>query len=209
MSQANVKEALLATIEGLKANPSASNVVFRAETRWVEDVLCSASIRDFPAFAVDEPPELGGKDSAANPVELVLAALGTVAGAALLATISLDQFQLMIGLLVICASLALTFYRPKEQRKRPLLGNFTGLVSGLMNGAFAIPGPAVIIYAVATESEPARSRALLMTFFLFSAAIALASFGKARCAGGACQKLHAKARFKIIEAATNGRFHHT
>jgi hypothetical protein len=32
MSQANVKEALLATIEGLKANSSASNVVFRAET---------------------------------------------------------------------------------------------------------------------------------------------------------------------------------
>jgi putative redox protein len=77
MSQANVKQALLATIEGLKENPSASNVVFRAETKWVEDVLCSASIRDFPAFSVDEPPELGGKDSAANPVELVLAALGT------------------------------------------------------------------------------------------------------------------------------------
>ena len=77
MSQENVKEVLLATIEGLKANPAASKVVFRAETKWVEDVLCSASIRDFPAFAVDEPPELGGKDSAINPVELVLAALGT------------------------------------------------------------------------------------------------------------------------------------
>ena len=77
MSQENVKQALLATIEGLKENPSTSSVVFRAETKWVEDVLCSASIRDFPAFGVDEPPELGGKDSAANPVELVLAALGT------------------------------------------------------------------------------------------------------------------------------------
>ena len=77
MSQENVKQALLATIEGLKENPAASNVVFRAETKWVEDVLCSVSIRDFPAFSIDEPPELGGKDSAYNPVELVLAALGT------------------------------------------------------------------------------------------------------------------------------------
>ena len=77
MSQENVKAALLATIEGIKENPTSSNVVFRAETKWVEDVLCSASIRDFPAFAIDEPPELGGKDASYNPVELVLAALGT------------------------------------------------------------------------------------------------------------------------------------
>lgn len=77
MSQEKVKEALLATIESLKENPSASNVVFRAETKLVEDVQCSVSIRDFPAFTIDEPPELGGKDSSYNPVELVLAALGT------------------------------------------------------------------------------------------------------------------------------------
>lgn len=77
MSQANVKESLLSTINGLKENPAASSVVFRAKTRWVEDVLCSVSIRDFPEFSVDEPPELGGKDASYNPVELVLAALGT------------------------------------------------------------------------------------------------------------------------------------
>jgi len=77
MSQSNVKESLLNTINHLKENPSASNVVFRAETKLVEDVLCSVSIRDFPKFAIDEPPELGGKDSSFNPVELVLAALGT------------------------------------------------------------------------------------------------------------------------------------
>jgi putative redox protein len=77
MSQANVKEALLTTINNLKENPAASSVVFRAETKWVEDVLCSVSIRDFPEFSIDEPPELGGKDASYNPVELILAALGT------------------------------------------------------------------------------------------------------------------------------------
>jgi putative redox protein len=77
MSQATVKEALMATIGAIKENPSTSSVVFRASTKLEEDVRCSANIRDFPAFYIDEPPELGGQDSAANPVELVLAALGT------------------------------------------------------------------------------------------------------------------------------------
>lgn len=77
MTQATVKEALQATIGALTENPSASSVVFRASTKLEEDVRCSVSIRDFPSFAIDEPPELGGQDSAPNPVELVLAALGT------------------------------------------------------------------------------------------------------------------------------------
>lgn len=77
MSQANVKAALLNTIEGIKSNPSLSSVVFRADTQWEEDVRCSAKIRDFEPLVIDEPPELGGQDSAANPVELVLVALGT------------------------------------------------------------------------------------------------------------------------------------
>lgn len=77
MSQATVKDALLKTIVGIETNPSHSNVVFRAQTEWAEDVRCTYTVRDFPPVTVDEPPELGGKDSAANPVELVLAALGT------------------------------------------------------------------------------------------------------------------------------------
>jgi uncharacterized membrane protein YfcA len=48
-----------------------------------------------------------------------------------------------------------------------------------MNGAFAIPGPAVIVFAVATQPDPERSRALLMTFFLFSATAGLLSYSAA------------------------------
>ncbi|MFK5948784.1 MAG: OsmC family protein [Methylococcales bacterium] len=77
MSQANVKEALLNTINGIKEDPASSMVVFRAETKWEEDVRCFVSIRDFPKFTIDEPPELGGQDSAMNPVEMVLGALGS------------------------------------------------------------------------------------------------------------------------------------
>lgn len=77
MSQASVKQALLKTIGGIQANPKTAKVVFRAATEWVEDVRCSASVRNFAPMAIDEPPELGGQDSAPNPVELVLVALGT------------------------------------------------------------------------------------------------------------------------------------
>lgn len=77
MSQASVKEALSKTIAGIQANPAGSNVVFRAETEWVEDVRCTARVRDFAPMTIDEPSELGGQDSASNPVELVLVALGT------------------------------------------------------------------------------------------------------------------------------------
>lgn len=76
MSQDSVKTALLSTIEGIKNNPALAKVVFRADTNWEEDVRCRAQIRDFEPFTLDEPPELGGQDSAANPVELVLVALG-------------------------------------------------------------------------------------------------------------------------------------
>ncbi len=77
MTQATVKAALLKTIEGIQSNPKTSNVVFRAETVLVEDVRCSVKIRDFAPITIDEPPELGGNNAGVNPVELVLAALGT------------------------------------------------------------------------------------------------------------------------------------
>ncbi|MHB1231912.1 MAG: OsmC family protein [Burkholderiales bacterium] len=77
MSQATVKAALLSTIESIKANPGVARLVFRADTELVEDVRCSAKVRDFAPMLVDEPPELGGQDAAMNPVELVLVALGT------------------------------------------------------------------------------------------------------------------------------------
>jgi len=75
-SQEAVKTALLKTIEGIKSGNAAPNVVFRAATRLEENVRCHAKVRKFEMM-VDEPPELAGGDTAMNPVELVLVALGT------------------------------------------------------------------------------------------------------------------------------------
>jgi len=107
---------------------------------------------------------------------VVMSLIGTMLGAWALTYISPDQFKLWIGISVIAACAALTFYRPKKRDPNVAVGSGVGLSSGLLNGAFAIPGPPIIIYAIATESEPARSRALLMTFFLFSAVIGLSSY---------------------------------
>jgi putative redox protein len=77
MSQESVRDALTRTIANINTNPKLSNVVFKAETEWEKDTLCNVRIREFPGFKIDEPPELGGQDTAPNPVEMVLAALGT------------------------------------------------------------------------------------------------------------------------------------
>lgn len=77
MSQETVKKALQQTIEAITKNPKCSKAVFRASTELVEDVRCSVAVREFEPMTVDEPAELGGTNQAANPVELVLGALGT------------------------------------------------------------------------------------------------------------------------------------
>ncbi len=75
MSQ--LKNSLLETIEGIKRNPDAAKVMFRAKTKLIDGVRCHAKVRDFAALVVDEPPTLGGADQGMNPVELIAAALGT------------------------------------------------------------------------------------------------------------------------------------
>ncbi len=76
MSQETLKTALSKTVQGIQANPAMSRVVFEAQTALVEDVRCTGHVRNFAPIVVDEPPELGGQDKGANPVELLLVALG-------------------------------------------------------------------------------------------------------------------------------------
>ncbi|MBU2551994.1 MAG: OsmC family protein [Proteobacteria bacterium] len=72
-----VKEAFETLQARVSANPGGSESVFTIRTALIEDVTCEARIRDFPPLTIDEPPSMGGTDSGPNPVELVLAALGT------------------------------------------------------------------------------------------------------------------------------------
>jgi uncharacterized membrane protein YfcA len=110
---------------------------------------------------------------------VLLAWLGTALGAALLTAMSSAHFQLWTGLTVLLACLVIILSRPAAPlRNRPLtLG--AGLLSGLMNGALAMPGPPMIVYALLTEFDPLRSRALLMIFFTVSSLLGLCSYAVA------------------------------
>lgn len=63
------------TIERQEPETSASSMaVFETKTEWKEGLRADVIARQF-TIAVDEPPELGGADSAPNPMELLLAGL--------------------------------------------------------------------------------------------------------------------------------------
>lgn len=115
---------------------------------------------------------------------LVSAAIGTVLGVFILPYIPTGIFQVCVGLSVLIACAGLALRRPLEPVRRSLLAWSSGLVSGVMNGALAIPGPPMIIYVMLTEPDPKQSRALLMAFFMASSALALASYTAAGIAQG-------------------------
>jgi putative redox protein len=64
------------TASALRAAPDSSVVTFRAESRQKSGLRSDVQVRTFE-LPVDEPPALGGQDSAPNPVEYALAALAT------------------------------------------------------------------------------------------------------------------------------------
>ncbi len=104
------------------------------------------------------------------------AVLGTVVGAQILHTLDADLFKVLIGSLTILAGLVLTRIRPRPRKRGRLAKTAAGIFSGLVNGAFAIPGPPVIIYALAAEASPDRTRSFLVVFFTFSGVVALSVY---------------------------------
>lgn len=69
-------DAVADLTNAVRANPAAASTVWRADVTWQGGFQSSAQIRAFPPVHSDEPPALGGNDSAPNPVEQLLAALG-------------------------------------------------------------------------------------------------------------------------------------
>jgi len=63
-----------ATASAVDADPSSATVVFRTEGSSTAGVASTLRARQH-SLSVDEPPTLGGDDTAANPVEYALAAL--------------------------------------------------------------------------------------------------------------------------------------
>ncbi len=77
MSQEKLKTTLVGVIEAIKEKPDIAKKVFRAETALVDDLRCTGKVREFDTLNIDEPTELGGSNTAMNPLEMALVALGT------------------------------------------------------------------------------------------------------------------------------------
>jgi uncharacterized OsmC-like protein len=72
-----IQQAIQTLTGAITKNPAAAKAVFRAATVSASDSFATEStIRGFQVLN-DEPVDLGGSDTAPNPVEAVLAALGS------------------------------------------------------------------------------------------------------------------------------------
>jgi uncharacterized OsmC-like protein len=69
-------EAVTALTEVVRADASAGATSWRADVAWRGAFRSTAKVRGFTELPSDEPAALGGTDSAPNPVEQLLAALG-------------------------------------------------------------------------------------------------------------------------------------
>jgi uncharacterized OsmC-like protein len=63
-------------VEKIRTEPHAAKTLWKTEVRWTGGFRSEARSRNLAPSASDEPSALGGSDTAPNPVEQLLAALG-------------------------------------------------------------------------------------------------------------------------------------
>jgi len=69
-------DAVATLIDACKEDADKAATTWRAEVHWNGGFRSEGRIRDFAPLPSDEPTALGGTDTAPNPVEQLLAALG-------------------------------------------------------------------------------------------------------------------------------------
>ncbi|MGQ0845315.1 MAG: OsmC family protein [Sporichthyaceae bacterium] len=78
--QTHLNQVDLAAVGGLVAavseQPEKGATVWSAQVKWTGGFTSQAAVREHAPIASDEPAGLGGTDTAPNPVEQLLAALG-------------------------------------------------------------------------------------------------------------------------------------
>lgn len=73
---AKLRTLIQETQEAFRSDPGAAKAVFSSRSSLKDGLRSEAAMRDH-TLVVDEPEALGGSDAGPNPVELILAALGT------------------------------------------------------------------------------------------------------------------------------------
>ena len=69
-------EAVGSLVQAVAADPAKAQTTWAAHVTWLEGFASAARVRDFAPTPSDEPPTLGGGNTAPNPVEQLLSALG-------------------------------------------------------------------------------------------------------------------------------------
>lgn len=72
----DLQSLITETQAAFRLNPEKARTTFTSSSRLGEGLCSEAKLRDHK-LTVDEPEALGGSDAGPNPVELILAALGT------------------------------------------------------------------------------------------------------------------------------------
>ena len=66
-----------ALVQSIQGDPDKAQTIWRSEVTWEGAFRTLARSRDLEPIAFDEPPALGGTNTAPNPVEQLLGALGS------------------------------------------------------------------------------------------------------------------------------------
>ena len=64
-------------VQAIQADPARAQTKWAAEVDWKRGFRTEARSREFDGVAYDEPPSLGGSNTAPNPVEQILGAYGS------------------------------------------------------------------------------------------------------------------------------------
>jgi uncharacterized OsmC-like protein len=78
----------------LQNEPGQGDTIWKAEVIWQNGFHNQIHIRDFPTSSADEPEALGGTNTAPNPVEQLLGALGSCLAIGYTANASLRGIQI-------------------------------------------------------------------------------------------------------------------
>jgi len=70
-------QAVGALVQAIQAEPTKGDTTWKASVAWDAGFRTTTTIGDFPPFATDEPETLGGTNTAPNPVEQLIGALGS------------------------------------------------------------------------------------------------------------------------------------
>ncbi|MEX1004392.1 MAG: OsmC family protein [Acidimicrobiia bacterium] len=70
-------DSVVGLVGAIQSEPARAATTWSASVQWNGGFRAETRIRDFAPVPSDEPPGLGGTDTAPNPVEQLLGALGT------------------------------------------------------------------------------------------------------------------------------------